>query len=744
MPDKKNKFFIMGNPGTNIGDVAAMYGIVYGLKNFFPDSQLSVSYSGNADISGIQKKVNCFYRDEDIFSKRGIISLLLDLLLRIKKPFIHDLKTADAVIFAPGACGLHKYNYNHWIKLYITILLLKSRKNIIVFHGCSMGPFNAHLYLLKKILNKADLIMLRDRTSVQKLTKMQLNVSKYLVTGDSAMIIQTEKRKTAVKEKVVGIIPMDFSRMSVNHVSNENERMIKCFADAVNYLYRQYEISKIHFISHIPGDRKEQQIIKRIIKQIHFKIKYEIINHTSPLDALKEYEKLYFCISARHHGGAFALKMGVPSICIAYEHKAFGFYRQYNLEEYVIDIKKLTSDSLINCLDKGIENYSVIEEKIQKNNKAVRNNALKNTQNIKKVLDKKGNKNKKVVFVLTDPTLHIVGGYKMVYLYSNALIKHGYDVEIAYTSHINSPKEYVYSIFRKIVLLQGVSWFDIDPNIKLTYITYRDNMVLPDADCYIGTASALMPALYKSISKGELVHFIQDHETWVLPEAELFKIYQLDTHKIVVSTWLKEIVDKYANRTSIKLANAIDTNIFNVSVPNNKRYPHSIMMLYHDDLRKGCERGIEIIKKIKTEVPDLRCILFGSPKRNKNIPKWIKYYRNVKQKELAQLYNSVSVFFSTSYSEGYGLTGLESMACGCALVSTDTLGVREYAQNGFNALLSDPNDDEALFNNLLMAIKNEDIRDRLSYNASAFSKKYSQSEHNKVFCKVIGDLINGV
>ena len=84
------------------------------------------------------------------------------------------------------------------------------------------------------------------------------------------------------------------------------------------------------------------------------------------------------------------------------------------------------------------------------------------------------------------------------------------------------------------------------------------------------------------------------------------------------------------------------------------------------------------------------------------------------------------------------------MACGCALVSTDTLGVREYAQNGFNALLSDPNDDEALFNNLLMAIKNEDIRDRLSYNASAFSKKYSQSEHNDVFCKVIGDLINGV
>lgn len=744
MPDRKSVFFIMGNPGTNIGDVAAMYGIVYGLKENFPDSRLSVSYSGNADISGIQKDVNCFYRDEDIFSKKGIIGLSLDLLLKIKKPYIHDLKNADMVIFAPGACGLHKYNYGHWIKLYITMLLLKNKKNFIVFHGCSMGPFDSHLYLLKKILNKPDLIMLRDRTSVQEFRKVRMDVSRYPVTGDSAMIIKTEKRKTTVKEKIVGIIPMDFSRMSVNHVSSENERMIKCFADVVNYLYRRYEISKIHIISHIPEDKKEQQIIKRIINQINFKIKCEIINHTSPIDMFKEYENLYFCISARHHGGAFALKMGVPSICIAYEHKAFGFYKQYGLEEYVIDINKLTSDSLISCLDKGIENYSVIEEKILKSNEAARNNALKNTQNIKKLLDTKKNRNVKVVFVLTDPTLHIVGGYKMVYLYANALIKHGYDVEIVYTSYIKSRKEYMYIIFRKIILLRGVSWFDIDSNIKLTYITYGDKMKLPDADCYIGTASALIPALYKSISKGKLIHFIQDHETWVLPEPELFRIYQLDTDKIVVSMWLKGIVDKYANRTSIKIANAINTNIFNVSVPNNKRYPHSVMMLYHDDLRKGCERGIEIIKKIKTRVPDLRCIFFGSPKRNKDIPKWIKYHRNVKQRELAQLYNSVSVFFSTSYSEGYGLTGLESMACGCALVSTDTFGVREYAKNGFNALLSAPDDDDALFNNLLMAIENEDIRDRLSYNASVSSKKYSQSAQNEVFCRVIGDLMNGV
>lgn len=41
--------------------------------------------------------------------------------------------------------------------------------------------------------------------------------------------------------------------------------------------------------------------------------------------------------------------------------------------------------------------------------------------------------------------------------------------------------------------------------------------------------------------------------------------------------------------------------------------------------------------------------------------------------------NHARVFLCTSRQEGFGLTGLESIFCGCVLVTTDCRGIREYA-----------------------------------------------------------------
>ena len=98
------------------------------------------------------------------------------------------------------------------------------------------------------------------------------------------------------------------------------------------------------------------------------------------------YSKLYCCISARHHGGAFSLKNGVPSICIAYEHKAHGFFKQFNLDEYVIDAESLNSKILITKINELVENYDYILKQIDKNIKVVEKRTFNNELMLKEYI----------------------------------------------------------------------------------------------------------------------------------------------------------------------------------------------------------------------------------------------------------------------------------------------------------------------------------------------------------------------
>lgn len=49
--------FIVNNPGNNIGDEAALKGIVYGLKNINSNIVISLSNTGIVNLESIQDKI---------------------------------------------------------------------------------------------------------------------------------------------------------------------------------------------------------------------------------------------------------------------------------------------------------------------------------------------------------------------------------------------------------------------------------------------------------------------------------------------------------------------------------------------------------------------------------------------------------------------------------------------------------------------------------------------------------------
>lgn len=341
----------------------------------------------------------------------------------------------------------------------------------------------------------------------------------------------------------------------------------------------------------------------------------------------------------------------------------------------------------------------------------------------------------RINFFLTEPTYKIVGGYKMVYIYANYFANEGYEVKIYYRTNLRNFKEYIKLPMRFLLTKLPIPWFDLNKKVKRAVFFKFDSINIRNEDINIIAASTLVKGIWKVRKNSKnIYHFIQDYDKWAMSIEELDEVFLLKTKKIVVSQWLYDIVSKFDNSVKI-VSNGVDLSKYFITKEIEKR-DDTIMMLYHTDARKGIDRGIAIIEHLKKDIPTLKCIMFGSPKRGNNIPKWIEYYRNADSEQLRKLYNRSSVFLTTSYYEGFGLTGLESLACGCTLVSTDTMGIREYA-NEKTALLSSPNDNEELYNNLKIALLDKNLRVTLTKNFLMNRERYSQNLKNKEFFDVV-------
>jgi glycosyltransferase involved in cell wall biosynthesis len=68
---------------------------------------------------------------------------------------------------------------------------------------------------------------------------------------------------------------------------------------------------------------------------------------------------------------------------------------------------------------------------------------------------------------------------------------------------------------------------------------------------------------------------------------------------------------------------------------------------------------------------------------------------------------------------------MEAIACGCAVVGFNNLGVQEYLKDGFNALLSPLGNVEALSNNILKLLQNDDLYSKIVANGIETVKKYN-------------------
>ena len=364
---------------------------------------------------------------------------------------------------------------------------------------------------------------------------------------------------------------------------------------------------------------------------------------------------------------------------------------------------------------------------------------------------------KKIAFFLPGRDSHPVGGYKVVYEYANRFAEAGYDVAIIYplcqADYINEPwsaftrlKRYIGFYYRRLRGIHNLNstaaWFTLNSRIKKVLVFGFTDFFVRKLNGTKVVATALRTAYelaaVKSIPEANKYYFIQDFEAWGVSDEVVYESYRLPLKKITIAPWLQERV-KRAGQDAVLVPNGFDFEYFKLTTPIEHRCPTEVAMLYHKDDRKRCVDSMAALEIVRKQIPNLHVIMFGTPEKPDNLPKWYTYYQCPDKKTHNEIYNNAAIFVAASKIEGLGLTVGESMICGCAVACTDNGGFSCMVINGETGLLSPVYDVDSLAHNIITLIKDDDLRISLAKAGNEYIQQFTWEKAFNMFCKVIED-----
>jgi glycosyltransferase involved in cell wall biosynthesis len=241
---------------------------------------------------------------------------------------------------------------------------------------------------------------------------------------------------------------------------------------------------------------------------------------------------------------------------------------------------------------------------------------------------------------------------------------------------------------------------------------------VPDADAIVLYANADEDEAFFNLpsSKGERMLFFQGYKA--LGDEKVKKRLRRGLRVVTTSKWLTEEARRLGSRP-LHTPLGLDHEIFFPGIPAADRGPIVSMPSHYLDL-KGTDDGIAALEIVRRQRPDAQFRLFGSVQ-----PEFpAEFHSRLSRTEVAALLRESAVFVCPSWLEGFGLPGLEALACGAALVTTDTKGSRDYAIHEETALVSPPRKPELLAENVLRLLDDLELRRKLSRDGLEYASSH--------------------
>jgi glycosyltransferase involved in cell wall biosynthesis len=306
------------------------------------------------------------------------------------------------------------------------------------------------------------------------------------------------------------------------------------------------------------------------------------------------------------------------------------------------------------------------------------------------------------------PHLRIAGGVRAILGYADRLARRGHDVEV------QVPAGGVPSAWWRNLRGSG-STFVGDLTARVRWVSRWRASGLREADVLLATAWQSAPVVASAEARcGKKFYLVQHYESLYHGNAgAVDATYRLPLRKIVISTWLADVMREKFGAEADVLVTPVDRRLFHpvVDAPRGER--PRVLMLHHEYAWKGVADGLEAVARARRAGAHFVLVGFGVKPPRRPLP-YDEFHANPPQETLARLYGGCDVYLCPSWDEGLGMPAMEAMACGAALLTYDNGGCRDYARDGETALVARRRDVDDLAARLARLVGDGELRRRLA------------------------------
>lgn len=277
----------------------------------------------------------------------------------------------------------------HLYPLLLGVLLDKP----IVFYAETMAPFGIFRPLMNWLLSYASLVTVRDPKSLENLRQEGVDTSKVYQTADPAFLLEScpppREPERRGKGPIIGLVAARQTGRTLDEQQYEN--LLQTLSDTAMQLIQKLDATLI-FVPHSSGTfnkaSDDTAVGLEMSAEINCPDRFTVIQEEwSPQQTKGFIGQCDALLSLRMHPVIAALSMGVPSVIIAFNDKAFGLMQMFGLEGYVCHIDNMNAESLLELTVSCLENKENIRIRLRNEIGAIQDLAMESAHLLKARLE---------------------------------------------------------------------------------------------------------------------------------------------------------------------------------------------------------------------------------------------------------------------------------------------------------------------------------------------------------------------
>jgi polysaccharide pyruvyl transferase WcaK-like protein len=390
--------FTNSNISWNKGSAAQVISTRNTLKELIPDASFALLSvrpnldSGQCRLYGIEVVSSAWFRIPNVriltyvwhkiffplcfivFS--GLILLGLKGAV-IKDPVIKAYTLSDIIIDLSGDSYTDSIGGYSW-SISSTLLLAFALKKKVVLYSQSIGMFgNLYRPLARYCLNKASLIIVREKITLEYLHRIKVTNKHLYLTADCAFLLDPSPKNNEngifvsenielQKKPLIGV-------SASATLEQKGGNYINSMAKIIGYLIEKLG-AQVMFVPHVISPNKYMglgddrrtaiNICKRIKRRTNI---FFVMGDYSPSDLKGIIGLCDLFISGRMHAAIAALSSNVPTAVTSWSHKYAGIMETVGMSEYVLDSKSLKAKEFQSLIDKLWDNRAMIKKELKLN-----------------------------------------------------------------------------------------------------------------------------------------------------------------------------------------------------------------------------------------------------------------------------------------------------------------------------------------------------------------------------------------